>query len=123
MNQAKPKVVNVSEITETFFEFSPVNSSEAYELMGEPSDVELDMIDHIVEDTELAEKSGCLLFTARLKDSGRTLVCKACRFDEYAVPIIALALFNAQSEKIESYSLFANEGKGFWPINFHTVAV
>ena len=132
MDQVKPEgVVNIAEITEKFFEESPIDSSVGYDLLGVPSDMELDVIDNLIE-TEFArlyaEKEIVVLVKITEKSSGRNLLAKAARFDSYGPPIIALALFDAdesmaENQVIESFALFADEGNGFVPINFEISAV
>ena len=128
MDQVEPKgVVNIVEITEAFFEESPIDASVGYDLLGTPSDSELDVIDNLIETSELAETEVVVLVEMTEKSSGRRLLAKAARFDKYGPPIIALAIFDAdestpEDQKIESFALFADEGKGFWPINFEAMA-
>ncbi len=122
VNQTEPKVVNVAEIIDRFVDGDKAQAKEAYELMGTPSDFELDLFDGLDKKTLPVNPAG-LVGVASKKSDGRTKLVSASRFCAYGPSIIVMKVTDATTQKIDSFSIFADEGDGWKPIVFQTQSV
>ena len=115
----QPKVVNIAEIIDKFVGGNKVKHRKAYKLLSDPSDRELNLFYGLPPEDVPLHPAGTLAMVEAESNKAQTLV-SACRFDDYGPPIIAMSLKHPGSMRMKSFSLFADEGKGWVPIRFQT---
>ena len=115
----KPKVVNITEIIDLFVGGDKAVAKEAYELMGTPSDDVLDLFDGLDKKNLPVNPAG--LVGVASKKGGRTMLVSASRFCAYGPSIIVMKVTDATTAKIDSFSIFTDEGEGWKPVVFKTV--
>ena len=113
------KVINTAAIVDGFYEDAESRAA-AYALMGYVTDFEYDVFDDLKDQIIATEAPAGVM--AVIDHGG---VTKRVSASQYSVgfphPMIALAISNVnEGDKLESFALFANEGKGFVPIHFST---